>query len=105
MPTRVELEAFGILIAGGAALAFIVSVVGKRPREATFTLDGAVCDRQGVLEWLDQKIAEGKVTPAAVQQLLLSDTPFVGWIQQNFGQGQLDIADVNELRPICSVPQ
>ena len=105
MPTRVELEAFGILIAGGAALAFMVTVLGKRPRGAQFTLNGAVCDRQGVLEWLDRKIGEGKVTPADVQQLLLSDIPFVGWIQQNFGQGRLDISDVNELRPICAVPQ
>lgn len=108
MPTRVELEAFAILIAGGAALAFIVTVLGKRPltTERQFTLDGLICDSQKVLQWLDRKIGEGKVTPAAVQQLLLTDTPFLGWMQANFGPGKLNLTDVLQLRAegICTPP-
>ena len=106
MPTRVELEAFGILIAGGAALAFIVAVLGKRPQGGKFSLNGLICDRQQVLEWLDRKVAEGKITTEDVQQLLLTDIAFKDWLQQRLFQRGFDIFDLNELRPpICSPAQ
>lgn len=108
MATREELEAFGILIVGGAALAFIVSVIGKRSQVegAKFTLDGLICDPQQVLAWLDRKIEEGKITPEDVQQLLLTNVAFMGWIQQNFGPGRLNLTDVLELRAqgVCTPP-
>lgn len=101
MARREDLESYAILLGGGLfILGLVVFAQPSAPR--SFTWNGAICDPQGVMAWLNRKLLEDKITAADVQRLLNTDITVSDWIDTVWGKRGFNIVDLDQLMNVCA---
>lgn len=89
MPSRQEIETYGILIGGGLAILTVALILGRGgPR---WTIGGRPCDDARVEDWVNRWRLEGRITLADAERLLRGTMLLEDWLRAMLQTGKIDV--------------